>query len=118
MTAETLQASQLRHRDYVAAVEDYYRRGWTDGLPVIPPEPAPVAAFLDAGGVTAREVVGAVPTRDVIVTAEDVAINAVMAGSPTGRPSGSAGRKGSCSWPPGGRATRSPPSCRRMSDWP
>ena len=80
MTAETLQASQLKHRDYVAAVEDYYRRGWTDGLPVIPPEPARVAAFLDAGGVTAREVVGAVPTRDVIVTAEDVAINAVMAG--------------------------------------
>ena len=80
MTAETLQASQLEHRDYVAAVEDYYRRGWTDGLPVIPPEPARVAAFLDAGGVTAREVVGAVPTRDVIVTAEDVAINAVMAG--------------------------------------
>jgi hypothetical protein len=80
MTAETLQASQLEHRDYVAAVEDYYRRGWTDGLPVIPPEPARVGAFLDAGGVTAREVVGAVPTRDVIVTAEDVAINAVMAG--------------------------------------
>ena len=73
MTAETLQASQLEHRDYVAAVEDYYRRGWTDGLPVIPPEPARVGAFLDAGGVTAREVVGAVPTRDVIVTAEDVA---------------------------------------------
>ena len=77
---ETLQASQLEHRGYVGeAVEDYYRRGWTDGLPVIPPEPARVVVFLDAGGVTAREVVGAVPTRDVIVTAEDVAINAVMA---------------------------------------
>jgi len=77
MSAETLQASQLQHRDRAAAVEDYYQRGWTDGLPVIPPEPALVAAFLDAGGMPAREVVGAVPTRDVIVTAEDVAINAV-----------------------------------------
>jgi hypothetical protein len=80
MTTETLQATRIRHPDHSAAVEEYYRRGWTDGLPVIPPEPALVAAFLDSGGVTAGEVLGAVLTRDIIVTAEDVAINAVMAG--------------------------------------
>ncbi|HEX4658407.1 MAG TPA: hypothetical protein VH307_13570 [Streptosporangiaceae bacterium] len=80
MTAETLQAGRTRHPDHASAVEEYYWRGWTDGLPVIPPEPAMVAAFLDSGGVTAGEVLGTVATRDVIVTAEDVAINAVMAG--------------------------------------
>ena len=92
MITETLQAARIEHRDYVAAVEEYYRRGWTDGLPVIPPEPARVAAFLDAGGVTAREVIGAVPTRDIIVTAEDVAINAVMAGCLPGVRAGRANR--------------------------
>jgi hypothetical protein len=80
MTTETLQAARIEHRDYIAAVEEYYRRGWTDGLPVIPPELAMVATFLDAGSMTAGEVIGTVPTRDITVTAEDVAINAVMAG--------------------------------------
>ena len=80
MTVHTLQAARIEHRDYASAVDEYYRRGWTDGLPVILPEPAMVAAFLDAGSRTAGEVIGTVPTRDVTVTAEDVAINAVMAG--------------------------------------
>jgi len=80
MTTETLQAARLTHPDHASAVEDYYRRGWTDGLPVIPPEPTMVAAFPDSGGVTAGAVLGTVPTRDITVTAEDVAINAVMAG--------------------------------------
>ena len=40
MTGETLQAAQVTHPDHASAVEEYYRRGWTDGLPVIPPEAA------------------------------------------------------------------------------
>jgi hypothetical protein len=80
LTAETLQAARIEHRDHISAVGEYYQRGWTDGLPVIPPEPAMVAAFLDAGGAAAGEVAGTVATRDITVTAEDVAINAVMAG--------------------------------------
>jgi hypothetical protein len=80
VTIETLQAAKIEHSDYASAVEEYYERGWTDGLPVIPPEPALVAAFLEAGGTTAGELVGTLPTRDITVTAEDVAINAVMAG--------------------------------------
>ena len=80
MAADTLRAARILHPDHAAAVEEYYRRGWTDGLPVIPPEPSVVEAVLGAGGVTAGEVLGTVATRDVIVTAEDVAINAVMAG--------------------------------------
>jgi hypothetical protein len=80
MTAGTTQARRLEHATYAAAVDEYYRRGWTDGLPVIPPEPVTVEAFVALGGIESHEVIGEVPTRDVIVTAEDVAINAVMAG--------------------------------------
>jgi len=25
--------------DHLAVIEDYYRRGWTDGLPIVPPTP-------------------------------------------------------------------------------
>jgi len=62
------------------ALEDYFEKGWTDGLPVVPPTPERVTAMLAAGGVAAEEVLGTVPTRNVTVTAEKAAVNAVMAG--------------------------------------
>ena len=62
MTGETLQAARVTHPDHASAVEEYYRRGWTDGLPVIP-QLAMVAAFLGSGGVGAGEVLGALPRR-------------------------------------------------------
>ena len=31
----------------IDAIEDCYSRGWTDGLPVVPPTPERVAALLD-----------------------------------------------------------------------
>jgi hypothetical protein len=46
----------------------------------VPPTPERVEHFLEASGLKADEVLGAVPTREVTVTAEQVAINAVMAG--------------------------------------
>lgn len=64
----------------VDAVEFMYERGWTDGLPVVPPTPAKVAAMLAAGGREADEVLGSVPARRKTVNAEIVAVNAVMAG--------------------------------------
>jgi hypothetical protein len=64
----------------VEAIETCFERGWTDGLPVMPPTPERVAQFLDVVGARPDEVIGAVPTREVVVTAEKVAINAVMAG--------------------------------------
>jgi hypothetical protein len=76
----TLRAARIEYADADALVDDYHERGWTDGLPVVPPTPDRVDAFLAAGGVDPDDVVGAVPTREVVVTAEDVAINAVMAG--------------------------------------
>lgn len=61
-------------------IEAYYDRGWTDGLPVLPPTEKSVAATLAAAGLHADQVIGTIATRGVVVTARKAAINAVMAG--------------------------------------
>jgi hypothetical protein len=60
--------------------EAMWERGWTDGLPVVPPTESRVLAMLDATGHSPEEVVAVVPPNLVPVTVEKVAINAVMAG--------------------------------------
>lgn len=62
------------------AIELYYRRGWTDGLPVVPPTEERVMEFLRYCGHDPEDVVGLVPERGRAITAEKVAINAIMAG--------------------------------------
>lgn len=76
-----LSAARHDYVDEAALVEDYFDRGWTDGLPIIPPTPERVEAFLDLAGLAPDVVLGRVPTREVVVTAEHAAINAVMAGA-------------------------------------
>lgn len=66
--------------DPAALIEAYYDAGWTDGLPVVPPGDASVAAMLAGAGLRGDEVVGEIPGRNAMVTAESLAINAVMAG--------------------------------------
>ncbi len=64
-----------------AAVADFFQRGWTDGLPVVPPTDDRVAAMLAAGRIAGDEVIFEVPTRNgLTVTARLAAANAVMAG--------------------------------------
>ena len=75
-----LHASQHEYGSEDQLLEDYFERGWTDGLPIVPPTPDKVAAFLDYAGLKPEDVLGEVPTREVVVTAEHAAINAVMAG--------------------------------------
>ncbi|SVC06219.1 uncharacterized protein METZ01_LOCUS259073, partial [marine metagenome] len=60
--------------------EECYRRGWTDGLPVIPPTEARIAEMLDYVGLAPEHVIGEVPVRRRFLTAEQAAANAVMAG--------------------------------------
>ena len=79
MTAN-LAARRLRYDSAEELSEDFFRRGWTDGLPVTIPTPDRVAFHLAAAGLEPGQEIGGVPTRDVVVTAEHVAINAVMAG--------------------------------------
>ncbi len=61
-------------------IEAYDERGWTDGLPVVPPTEKSIAAMLAGAGLEADRVLGEIPGRNVAVVAEKVAINAVMAG--------------------------------------
>jgi hypothetical protein len=61
-------------------VEFCHARGWTDGLPVVPATRELVDRMLEAGGYRPEDVIADMPSRKVAVTAEKVAINAVMAG--------------------------------------
>jgi hypothetical protein len=67
-------------RDAADLIEAYYQRGWTDGMPVVPPTEASVGAMLAAAGLKGAEVIGEIPDRNARVTADKVAINAVLAG--------------------------------------
>jgi hypothetical protein len=62
------------------AIEFCFQQGWTDGLPVVPPTAAKVQAMLDGAGLDPKHQVSYVEHRAVSITAEKVAINAVMAG--------------------------------------
>lgn len=68
----------------VSALEDdweaCYDRGWSDGLPVVPPTPERVVRMLEGTKRAADEVVGIVPPDLAECTVEKVAVNAVMAG--------------------------------------
>jgi hypothetical protein len=65
---------------WVEAVETYFERGWTDGLPVIPATEEAVAPFLAAARLAPHDVVLHEPVRRRTITAEKVAINAILAG--------------------------------------
>ena len=60
--------------------ETFYRRGWTDGLPIVPPTTNRVDGMLRVGGQPRNKVLGEAEPLRGVVTVEKVAINAVMAG--------------------------------------
>jgi hypothetical protein len=62
------------------AIEACHARGWTDGLPVVPPTPERVERMLAGTRRDRREVVAVVAPDLAECTVEKVAINAVMAG--------------------------------------
>lgn len=66
--------------DLIAAQELYHSNGWTDGLPVVPPTARAVEACLDWVGMAPGQLIGIEPVRAQAITAEKLAINAVMAG--------------------------------------
>ncbi|MBL8352699.1 MAG: hypothetical protein JNL87_20575 [Burkholderiaceae bacterium] len=61
-------------------IEACFDRGWTDGLPVVPPTPERVLRMLAGTLRRPDEIVGLVPPDLAPCTVEKVAINAVMAG--------------------------------------
>lgn len=79
------QGSRMRSRrvelgDLEDEAEAMFDRGWTDGLPVVPPTEARVLRMLRGTTRAPDEVVAVVPPDLVECTVEKVAVNAVMAG--------------------------------------
>jgi hypothetical protein len=66
--------------DFAAAQEFYHSSGWTDGLPIVPPTEAAVAACLEWALMPPDQLIGIEPVREQPITAEKLAVNAVMAG--------------------------------------
>ena len=62
------------------AIEACFERGWSDGLPVVPPTQERVLAMLEGTTRAADEVLGLMPSNLDTCTVEKVVINAVMAG--------------------------------------
>lgn len=62
------------------ALESCFERGWTDGLPVVPPTERRVMDMLAGTRRAPDEVLGLAPPDLAELTVEKVAINAVMAG--------------------------------------
>ena len=67
-------------QDMAEAMEFCYSKGWSDGLPVMPPTKDRIEAMLAAAGLEPDKQIAFIENRQVPVTAEKVAINAVMAG--------------------------------------
>src|SRR5215470_11731158 len=80
MTTSALQSRPYVLEDAFAVNEQYQQNGWTDGLPVIPPTEDRVWEFLNAAKLASTDVIGVETVRQRPITAEKVAINAVMAG--------------------------------------
>ncbi len=76
----TLRSARIEVADPLAAIEMYFDKGWTDGLPVVPPTEQKIWEMLDAMGKQPEDVLGSIPTRARTITAEKLAINAIMAG--------------------------------------
>jgi hypothetical protein len=59
----------------------FYKRGWTDGLPIIPPTEEAVAEMLTGTDLPPDHIVATMVPRLGKATVEKIAINAVMAGA-------------------------------------
>lgn len=72
-----------RHVEFASAEDPFeamFARGWTDGLPVVPPSPERVLRMLTGTTRAPDEVIAVAPPDLVELTVEKVAVNAVMAG--------------------------------------
>ena len=80
MSTDQLASTSYEVADAFEANELFQRNGWTDGLPIVPPTADGVARFLAAARLSAGDIVGVEPVRRRRITAEKVAIAALMAG--------------------------------------
>src|SRR6266481_4602662 len=77
---QTLRSAAYDLADALDVNEFYQHKGWTDGLPIVPPTEDRIVECLQAVGLESGDMVGVERVRQRPITAEKVAINAVMAG--------------------------------------
>jgi hypothetical protein len=71
----------LRGRDLWRRANDlFYLRGWTDGLPIVPPEVGKVEQMVEYTGLPRDHIVAELEPLGGLATVEKIAVNAVMAG--------------------------------------
>jgi len=78
--ASGLQSRRVDFAELEDPFEAMFDRGWSDGLPVVPPTEARVARMLEGTDRAPGDAVAVVPPDLVECTVEKVAVNAVLAG--------------------------------------
>ena len=74
-------AAQEQSEDVILeTIEECFERGWTDGLPVVPPTPAGLERMLRGTRRDPKEVIAILPPKSGVLTVENIALNALMAG--------------------------------------
>lgn len=79
-TGSVLRSRRIELASLEDEMEAAFDRGWSDGLPVVPPTEARVLRMLEGTSRAPDEPVATVPPDLVEVTVEQVAVNAVLAG--------------------------------------
>ena len=77
---ELLLSRNIQLADLEDEIESCYERGWSDGLPVVPPTTVRVIRMLRGTNRSPSEIIGNIPPDNVPCSIEKVAINAVLAG--------------------------------------
>ena len=77
---ELLLSRNIQLADLEDEIESCYERGWSDGLPVVPPTTVRVIRMLRGTKRSPNEIIGNIPPDNVPCSIEKVAINAVLAG--------------------------------------
>ena len=77
---ELLSSRNIQLAELEDDAEGCYERGWSDGLPVIPPTRVRVIRMLKGTDRSPGEIIGNIPPDNAPCTIEKVAINAVLAG--------------------------------------
>lgn len=76
----TVTIPRLTYPNWQAVLADFAQRGWTDGLPILPPTAEAVATLVAASGREPGEELGRVPPANRVASVEGIAVNAAMTG--------------------------------------
>ena len=69
LPGQTLRSAAYDLADALEVNEFYQQKGWTDGLPIVPPTEERVVECLQAAGLAARDIVGVERVRQRPITA-------------------------------------------------